>query len=85
MNRQAGDILHILADRKLAGVPFALATVVRTVAATAAKAGVKAIILPDGTISEGWIGGRLRGPQYSKRRATPLPMASPAEPPDTDP
>ena len=26
-------------------------------AATAAKAGAKAVILPDGTISEGWIGG----------------------------
>jgi xanthine dehydrogenase accessory factor len=36
---------------------FALATVVRTVAATAAKAGAKAVILPDGTISQGWIGG----------------------------
>jgi xanthine dehydrogenase accessory factor len=34
-----------------------LATVVRTVAATAAKAGAKAVILRDGTISEGWIGG----------------------------
>ncbi len=34
-----------------------MATVVRTVAATAAKAGAKAVILPDGTISEGWIGG----------------------------
>jgi xanthine dehydrogenase accessory factor len=31
--------------------------VVRTVATTAAKAGAKAVILPDGTISEGWIGG----------------------------
>jgi xanthine dehydrogenase accessory factor len=31
--------------------------VVRTVAATAAKAGAKAIIRADGTISEGWIGG----------------------------
>ena len=30
---------------------------VRTVAATAAKAGAKAVILPDGTISEGWVGG----------------------------
>src|SRR5262249_600189 len=39
------------------GEPFALATVVRTVAATAAKAGAKAVILRDGTISEGWIGG----------------------------
>ena len=56
MNR-ADDILDIISTRKLAGVPFALATVVRTVAATAAKAGAKAVILPDGTISEGWIGG----------------------------
>ena len=53
----ADDILDIVSTRKSAGVPFALATVVRTVAATAAKAGAKAVILPDGTISEGWIGG----------------------------
>ena len=53
----ADDILDIVSTRKLAGTPFALATVVRTVAATAAKAGAKAVILPDGTISEGWIGG----------------------------
>src|SRR5258708_30283005 len=53
----ADDILDTIATRKSAGVPFALATVVRTVAATAAKAGAKAVILPDGTISEGWIGG----------------------------
>src|SRR5208282_4878489 len=51
------EILEIIATRKSAGEPFALATVVRTVAATAAKAGAKAVILPDGTISEGWIGG----------------------------
>ncbi len=56
MNR-ANDILDIVSTRKSAGVPFALATVVRTVAATAAKAGAKAVILPDGTISEGWVGG----------------------------
>jgi xanthine dehydrogenase accessory factor len=53
----ASDILDTIADRKAAGQPFALATVVRTVAATAAKAGAKAVILPDGTISAGWIGG----------------------------
>jgi xanthine dehydrogenase accessory factor len=51
------DVLDIISTRKAAGEPFALATVVRTVAATAAKAGAKAVILPDGTISEGWIGG----------------------------
>ena len=53
----ANDILETIATRKSTGEPFALATVVRTVAATAAKAGAKAVILPDGTISEGWIGG----------------------------
>src|SRR5262245_33006681 len=51
------DILTLISQKRAAGEPFALATVVRTVAATAAKAGAKAVILPDGTISEGWIGG----------------------------
>ena len=54
---RADDILDIISTRRSTGEPFALATVVRTVAATAAKAGAKAVILPDGTISEGWIGG----------------------------
>jgi xanthine dehydrogenase accessory factor len=54
---RSSDIIDTIASRKSAGEPFALATVVRTVAATAAKAGAKAMILPDGTISEGWIGG----------------------------
>jgi xanthine dehydrogenase accessory factor len=54
---RAIDILDAISNRKAAGQPFALATVVRTVAATAAKAGAKAVILPDGTISAGWIGG----------------------------
>ncbi len=36
--------------------PFALATIVRTVDATAAKPGAKAVIRADGTM-EGWIGG----------------------------
>src|ERR1700731_1877567 len=51
------DILGIISARKATGEPYALATVVRTVAATAAKAGAKAVILADGTICEGWIGG----------------------------
>jgi xanthine dehydrogenase accessory factor len=53
----ASNILDIVSSRRATGEPFALATVVRTVAATAAKAGAKAVILSDGTISEGWIGG----------------------------
>ncbi len=53
----AADVLDRISAMKASGEPFALATVVRTVAATAAKAGAKAVILPDGTMSEGWIGG----------------------------
>ena len=56
MNR-ATDILDRISAMKAKGEPFALATVVRTVSVTAAKAGAKAIILPDGSVSEGWIGG----------------------------
>src|SRR5262249_49142788 len=51
------DILELISAMKQKGEAFALATVVRTVAATAAKAGAKAVIRADGTISEGWIGG----------------------------
>ncbi|MGO8866067.1 MAG: XdhC family protein [Alphaproteobacteria bacterium] len=54
---KATDILDLVSAIKAKGEPFALATVVRTVAATAAKAGAKAVILKDGTVSEGWIGG----------------------------
>jgi xanthine dehydrogenase accessory factor len=51
------DILDLMNDYKSRGEPFALATVVRTVSVTAAKAGAKAVILADGTITDGWIGG----------------------------
>jgi xanthine dehydrogenase accessory factor len=49
--------LDVATDLKARGEAFALATVVRTVAATAAKAGAKAVIRADGSISSGWIGG----------------------------
>jgi xanthine dehydrogenase accessory factor len=54
---QATRILDLVHEMKAKGEPFALVTVVRTVAATAAKAGAKAVILPDGTLSDGWVGG----------------------------
>ncbi len=49
--------MDLAARLKAAGQPYVLATVVRTVSATAAKAGAKAVIQADGTISAGWIGG----------------------------
>jgi xanthine dehydrogenase accessory factor len=51
------EVMELVAQMKSAEEPFALATVVRTVSVTAAKAGAKAIIRPDGTIVAGWIGG----------------------------
>ena len=51
------DIHDLVSNLKTKGEPFAIATVVRTVAVTSAKAGAKAIIIGDGTITEGWIGG----------------------------
>ncbi|MFZ5792432.1 MAG: XdhC family protein [Pseudomonadota bacterium] len=55
--KPAADILDLVSNLKAKGEAFVLATVVRTVSVTAAKAGAKAVIRPDGTFSEGWIGG----------------------------
>ena len=50
-------VLDRAARLQAEGEPFAIATVVRTVAVTAAKAGAKAIVAADGSVAEGWIGG----------------------------
>src|SRR5580700_10978434 len=51
------EVMDLVTQLKAAEEAFVLATVVRTVSVTAAKAGAKAIIRPDGTIVAGWIGG----------------------------
>lgn len=51
------EVMDLVAEMKAAEQAFVLATVVRTVSVTAAKAGAKAIIRPDGKIVAGWIGG----------------------------
>lgn len=51
------DVLDLVSRLKAADEPFALATVVRAVSVTAAKAGAKAVIRQDGRIEAGWIGG----------------------------
>jgi xanthine dehydrogenase accessory factor len=51
------EVMDLVAQMKAAEQAFVLATVVRTLSVTAAKAGAKAIIRPDGTIVAGWIGG----------------------------
>lgn len=52
--RRITDLAQTLRDQ---GAAFAIATVVRTLDATSAKPGAKALILADGTIAEGWVGG----------------------------
>jgi xanthine dehydrogenase accessory factor len=51
------EVMELVGRLKAAEEAFVLATVVRTVSVTAAKAGAKAVIRPDGTIAAGWIGG----------------------------
>jgi xanthine dehydrogenase accessory factor len=51
------SVLERAAQGQANGEAFALATVVRTVSVTGAKAGAKALITADGAIAEGWIGG----------------------------
>src|SRR6202140_555329 len=51
------EVMDLVTQMKAAEEAFVLATVVRTVSVTAAKAGAKAIIRPDGSIVAGWIGG----------------------------
>jgi xanthine dehydrogenase accessory factor len=51
------DLMDLVSKLKSADEAFVLATVVRTVSVTAAKAGAKAVIRPDGKIAAGWIGG----------------------------
>ena len=49
---------NAVADRLRAeGTPFAVATVVRTLASTAAKPGMKALVLENGEFVDGWLGG----------------------------
>ena len=51
------DVLDLVSRLKASEEPFVLATVVRAVSATAAKAGAKAVIRADGRVEAGWIGG----------------------------
>lgn len=51
------DIMDLVSRLKSADEAFVLATVVRTLSVTAAKAGAKAVIRADGSIAAGWIGG----------------------------
>ncbi len=56
MTLDSNEIIECMAKLQAERQPFVLATVVRTEEMTAAKAGAKAVILADGSIT-GWVGG----------------------------
>lgn len=56
MTADSNEIIECMAKLKEERQPFVLATVVRTEELTAAKAGAKAVIRPDGSVI-GWVGG----------------------------
>ena len=66
-----------LSSLQATGEPFAIATVVRTVDATSAKPGAKAIVLADGTIAEGWIGGGCARSAVGKAGAAAIKAGQP--------
>ncbi|MFY0312143.1 XdhC family protein [Leisingera sp. D0M16] len=51
------DLACVTRELRAEGAPFAIATVIRTVGLTAAKPGAKAVLLADGAIAHGWVGG----------------------------
>lgn len=51
------EIAGLAQELRAKGEPFAIATVIRTLGATAAKPGAKALLDANGTILQGWVGG----------------------------
>jgi len=59
------------------GQVFAVATIVRTVDATSAKPGAKALILADGTLAQGWVGGGCARAAVSKAALEAMRLGQP--------
>src|SRR5262245_30508523 len=70
------DLLLRAADLRQHGHPFALATVVRSQPPTSARAGSRALILPDGRL-EGWVGGSCATPIVIREALRALAVGRP--------
>jgi len=73
--KRADDILDNISSRKTSGESFVLATVVRMVAATAAKAGAKAVV-PPYLPEPGHHGNRRRAAKRPRRSKQSLQNAA---------
>jgi xanthine dehydrogenase accessory factor len=72
------DLIEAGAARLRAqAVPYAVATVVRTLAATSAKPGARALILGDGSMVAGWIGGGCARTAVSKAALAAIASGQP--------
>lgn len=78
MTAQTADrFLAAEAELRAKGQPYAVATVVRTIDATSAKPGAKALVLPDGSIAEGWVGGGCARSAVGKAAIAALSVGKP--------
>jgi xanthine dehydrogenase accessory factor len=73
---ERADLLRRSSDLAAAGVPFALATVVRIEPPSSARPGHRAIVHRDGSM-EGWIGGGCASPTVRRESMRALATATP--------
>lgn len=66
-----------MSDLRAQGTAYAVATVVRTIDATSAKPGGKALIAADGTVLEGWVGGGCARAAIGKAAQQAIASGSP--------
>jgi xanthine dehydrogenase accessory factor len=78
MSNPHEEILETMARLIRMEEPFALSTVIRTVAASAAKPGAKALIRSDGSMI-GWIGGGCTRAAVEQAARRTLAMARPPD------
>ena len=68
---------EVAATLRQQDTPFAVATIVRTLASTAAKPGMKAILLGNGEFAEGWLGGACVTSAVSKAAIKAIQTGAP--------
>ncbi len=71
------DIDALINRMRGAGEAFAVATVIRTIASTAAKPGMKAVVASSGKMSAGWLGGGCVVSAVQKAAAEAIKDGSP--------
>ena len=74
---ESSDIDAAVSKLGSEGTPYAVATVVRTLASTAARPGMKAVLLGDGSFAAGWLGGACVTSAVSKAAVESISSGEP--------